>query len=255
MRLDDPRLAALAAATAGGPSAVVSFVEESADHRLFIAAALLEDGRVRHVHRKVFLPTYGLFDERRFFAAGRHAARRAVAAGRRRRARGVRGLLAPLDAAAARARRRADPDQRVVVAGPGPRGDERGGARDGDLVADADADLRAAHDLVRRVLQPGRRRRVDLVLGRLRGHRADRRAGVQRPAVRRGPVLRRTSTSPTSAASASSLPLLRDERPGAASRASWRRLVAERAGLADDSTAERGAADGFDVAIDEAPVR
>jgi predicted amidohydrolase len=69
MRLDDPRLAGLAAAT-GGLSAVVSFVEESADHRLFIAAALLEDGRIRHVHRKLFLPTYGLFDERRFFAAG-----------------------------------------------------------------------------------------------------------------------------------------------------------------------------------------
>jgi predicted amidohydrolase len=25
---------------------------------------------IRHVHRKLFLPTYGLFDERRFFAAG-----------------------------------------------------------------------------------------------------------------------------------------------------------------------------------------
>jgi predicted amidohydrolase len=69
MRLDDPRLAELAGATRG-LSAVVSFVEESADHRLFIAAALLEDGELRHVHRKLFLPTYGLFDERRFFAAG-----------------------------------------------------------------------------------------------------------------------------------------------------------------------------------------
>jgi predicted amidohydrolase len=69
LQLDDPRLAELASAT-GGLSAVVSFVEESADHRLFIAAALLEDGRIRHVHRKLYLPTYGLFDERRFFAAG-----------------------------------------------------------------------------------------------------------------------------------------------------------------------------------------
>ena len=69
MRLDDPRLADLAGATRG-LSAVVSFVEESADHRLFIAAALIEDGEIRHVHRKLFLPTYGLFDERRFFAAG-----------------------------------------------------------------------------------------------------------------------------------------------------------------------------------------
>ena len=69
IRLDDPRLASLAAES-HGLSIVVSFVEESADHRLFIAAALLEDGRIRHVHRKLFLPTYGLFDERRFFAAG-----------------------------------------------------------------------------------------------------------------------------------------------------------------------------------------
>ena len=69
MRLDDPRLAALAQ-EARGLSAVVSFVEESGDHRLFVAAALLEEGQIRHVHRKVFLPTYGLFDERRFFAAG-----------------------------------------------------------------------------------------------------------------------------------------------------------------------------------------
>jgi NAD+ synthase (glutamine-hydrolysing) len=67
--LEDSRLARLAAATRG-LSTVVSFVEESADHRLFIAAALIEDGELRHVHRKLYLPTYGLFDERRFFAAG-----------------------------------------------------------------------------------------------------------------------------------------------------------------------------------------
>ena len=69
MHRDDSRLHALARA-AEGLSVIVSFVEESDDHRLFIAAALLEGGAVRHVHRKVFLPTYGLFDERRFFAPG-----------------------------------------------------------------------------------------------------------------------------------------------------------------------------------------
>ncbi len=66
---DDRRLAPLIAATAG-LSAIVSFVEESPDHRLFIAAALVEDGAIVHVHRKLYLPTYGLFDERRFFASG-----------------------------------------------------------------------------------------------------------------------------------------------------------------------------------------
>jgi predicted amidohydrolase len=69
MHLDDPRLSRLAQATSH-LSAVISFVEESADHRLFISAGLFEDGELRHVHRKLFLPTYGLFDERRFFAAG-----------------------------------------------------------------------------------------------------------------------------------------------------------------------------------------
>jgi predicted amidohydrolase len=69
MSLADPRLASLATETSGC-SAIVSFVEEAPDHRLYIAAALLEDGAIRHVHRKVYLPTYGLFDERRFFAAG-----------------------------------------------------------------------------------------------------------------------------------------------------------------------------------------
>lgn len=69
IRRDDARLLELAKA-ADGMSAVVSFVEESSDHKLYISAALLEAGAVRHVHRKVFLPTYGLFDERRFFAPG-----------------------------------------------------------------------------------------------------------------------------------------------------------------------------------------
>jgi predicted amidohydrolase len=69
MRPDDARLRALACDTAG-LSAVISFVEEGGDHRLFIAAALVEDGELRFIHRKLFLPTYGLFDERRFFAAG-----------------------------------------------------------------------------------------------------------------------------------------------------------------------------------------
>ena len=190
MRLDDPRLAKLVEATAG-LSAVVSFVEESVDHRLFIAAALVEDGAIRHVHRKLFLPTYGLFDERRFFAAGDQLravpSRLGIGVGPR----GLRGLLAPDRAAGPGPRRRADPHQRVVVAGPRPRGDERGRPRDGDLVAAADAHVRPADDVLRRVLQPGRRRRVDLVLGRLGGHRADRRAGLQRPVLRRGPVLRR----------------------------------------------------------------
>lgn len=49
---------------------MVSFVDEDSRHRFFIAAAYLSDGKVLHVHHKVYLPTYGLFDEGRFFAWG-----------------------------------------------------------------------------------------------------------------------------------------------------------------------------------------
>ncbi len=50
--------------------AVVGFVEEAPGHRYHNALAYLARGRVRHVHRKVYLPTYGMFDEGRDFAPG-----------------------------------------------------------------------------------------------------------------------------------------------------------------------------------------
>jgi NAD+ synthase (glutamine-hydrolysing) len=49
---------------------VVGFVDEDPRHRFFIASAYLSQGEVVHVHHKVYLPTYGLFDEGRFFAPG-----------------------------------------------------------------------------------------------------------------------------------------------------------------------------------------
>ncbi|MEW5830668.1 MAG: nitrilase-related carbon-nitrogen hydrolase [Chloroflexota bacterium] len=49
---------------------VVGFVDEDSRHRFYIAAAYLSRGEILHVHHKVYLPTYGLFDEGRFFAWG-----------------------------------------------------------------------------------------------------------------------------------------------------------------------------------------
>lgn len=51
-------------------SILVGFVERARDGRIYNSAAFLEDGRVLHVHRKVHLVTYGMFDEEREFAAG-----------------------------------------------------------------------------------------------------------------------------------------------------------------------------------------
>ena len=40
-------------------------------HQFYNAAFYAEGGRLTHVHRKVYLPTYGLFEEQRYFAAGK----------------------------------------------------------------------------------------------------------------------------------------------------------------------------------------
>lgn len=49
---------------------VAGFVEVDDRQRYFISAVYLSGGHLIHRHRKVYLPTYGLFDEGRYFAAG-----------------------------------------------------------------------------------------------------------------------------------------------------------------------------------------
>src|SRR5882672_7376424 len=49
------------AQAAQGIAAVVGFVDQDGD--LFNAAAFLQDGEVKVVYHKVFLPSYGVFDE------------------------------------------------------------------------------------------------------------------------------------------------------------------------------------------------
>lgn len=66
---DDPHFAPLLAASRHSDIAF-GFVEEDARYRYYIAAAYLSQGAVAHVHRKVYLPTYRLFDDGRFFAPG-----------------------------------------------------------------------------------------------------------------------------------------------------------------------------------------
>lgn len=49
---------------------VVGFVETDRRQNFYISAAYLCSGEVLHLHRKVYLPTYGMFDEGRYFAWG-----------------------------------------------------------------------------------------------------------------------------------------------------------------------------------------
>ncbi len=68
-RTDDPTFAPLLEASRD-VDVMVGFVDEDERHRFFIASAYLSGGEVLHVHHKVYLPTYGLFDEGRYFAWG-----------------------------------------------------------------------------------------------------------------------------------------------------------------------------------------
>ncbi len=247
MRLDDARLASLAALT-HGLSAIVSFVEESADHRLFIAAALLEDGDIRHVHRKVHLPTYGLFDERRFFAPGDQ-----VRATPSRLGVGV-GLaicedfwhlstpqLLALDGA-----------QILVNVSSSPGRDLARTSEVGLGTANSWRTLmRTYAQLTTSFVVFCNRVGVDESISFWGGSEV---IGPGGAAVFSAPLfdeglffadldlgdVRRERIS---------LPLLRDERPELVAR-EWRRLIAERSGLAVDNTAEPGSQDGFDVAVD-----
>jgi predicted amidohydrolase len=69
LTLEDKRLAPLIALSRR-VDLVVGMVLRSDDFRYFNAAVYLADGEVTHVHRKVYLPTYGMFDEQRYFAPG-----------------------------------------------------------------------------------------------------------------------------------------------------------------------------------------
>jgi len=51
-------------------SLTVGLIEETRTSLFYNSAVCLEEGRIRHVHRKIYLPTYGPFDERRYFGAG-----------------------------------------------------------------------------------------------------------------------------------------------------------------------------------------
>lgn len=248
MRLDDPRLASLAAGTAGGPSAVVSFVEESADHRLFIAAALLEDGELRHVHRKLHLPTYGLFDERRFFAPGDLL--RAVSS---RLGVGV-GLAVCEDFwhLATPQLLALDGAQILVNVSSSP-GRDLAATNEAGLGTAASwrTLMRAYAQLTTSFVVFCNRVGVDESFSFWGGSEVIGPTGApvySAPMFEEGLFFADVDLADVRRERIA-LPLLRDERPELVAR-EWRRLVAERAGLAADATSEADAAAGFDVAVD-----
>lgn len=66
---DDPVLEPIAQASRD-IDITAGFVERSTDAKLHIAQGYWSGGSLRHVHRKVYLPTYGIFDDGRYFGPG-----------------------------------------------------------------------------------------------------------------------------------------------------------------------------------------
>jgi predicted amidohydrolase len=55
---------------ADGMDIVFGFVENSPEHILYNTAAYASEQKLHYLHRKVYLPTYGMFDEARYFGHG-----------------------------------------------------------------------------------------------------------------------------------------------------------------------------------------
>jgi predicted amidohydrolase len=68
LQAGDPRIAQLSA-DAGEMGMLVGFSEVAGLHT-YNSAAYLENGELIHVHRKLYLPTYDIFEERKHFSPG-----------------------------------------------------------------------------------------------------------------------------------------------------------------------------------------
>lgn len=71
LRMDSPEIQQLARATKG-TAAVVGFIEESQAMNFYNSALVAVDGEILFAYRKLNLPNYGVFEERKIFSGGKH---------------------------------------------------------------------------------------------------------------------------------------------------------------------------------------
>jgi predicted amidohydrolase len=70
LRLDSHEIKELVSATKG-TAAVVGFIEESRSMNFYDSALVAVDGEILFAYRKLNLPNYGVFEERKYFAPGK----------------------------------------------------------------------------------------------------------------------------------------------------------------------------------------
>ena len=71
LRIDSREIRQLAKATRG-TAAVVGFIEESQAMNFYNSALVAVDGQILFAYRKLNLPNYGVFEERKIFSGGKH---------------------------------------------------------------------------------------------------------------------------------------------------------------------------------------
>ncbi len=69
LRIDDDIFKDLVAATRG-ITVAIPFIEETGAFNFYNSLAILSNGQVLGIHRKIYLVNYGVFEERRHFSAG-----------------------------------------------------------------------------------------------------------------------------------------------------------------------------------------
>ena len=70
LKMDSKEIKQLASATKG-TAAVVGFIEESQSMNFYNSALVAVDGEILFAYRKLNLPNYGLFEERKYFSHGK----------------------------------------------------------------------------------------------------------------------------------------------------------------------------------------
>ena len=71
LTMDSPHIRRIAGATRG-TAAVVGFIEESRSMNFDNSALVAVDGELQFAYRKLNLPNYGVFEERKFLSSGKH---------------------------------------------------------------------------------------------------------------------------------------------------------------------------------------
>ena len=70
LKMDSKEIKQLASATKG-TAAVVGFIEESQSMNFYNSALVAVDGEILYAYRKLNLPNYGVFEERKYFSHGK----------------------------------------------------------------------------------------------------------------------------------------------------------------------------------------